>query len=66
MKSCNTLISSVQLAIKSFSGAYGLGIISSKYPDQIIAARKGLTSCNWYWKEWKLYCFRSDGTFICN
>jgi len=41
MKSCNTLLSSVQLAIKSFSGSYGLGIISSKYPDQIIAAKKG-------------------------
>ena len=41
MKSCGSLISSVQLAIKSFSGSYGLGIISSKYPDQIIAARKG-------------------------
>jgi glucosamine--fructose-6-phosphate aminotransferase (isomerizing) len=41
MKSCSSLISSVQLAIKSFSGSYGLGIISSKYPDQIIAARKG-------------------------
>ena len=41
MKSCNSLISSVQLAIKSFSGSYGLGIISSKYPDQIISARKG-------------------------
>ena len=41
MKSCNTLISSVQLAIKSFSGSYGLGVISSKYPDQVIAARKG-------------------------
>ena len=41
MQSCSTLISSVQLAIKSFSGSYGLGIISSKYPDQIIAARKG-------------------------
>jgi len=41
MKSCNTLISSVLLAIKSFSGSYGLGVISSKYPDQIIAARKG-------------------------
>ena len=41
MKSCRSLISSVQLAIKSFSGSYGLGIISSKYPDQIIAARKG-------------------------
>jgi len=41
MKSCSSLIASVQLAIKSFSGSYGLGIISSKYPDQIIAARKG-------------------------
>ena len=41
MKSCNTLISSVQLAIKSLSGSYGLGIISTKYPDQIVAARKG-------------------------
>ena len=41
MKSCNTLLSSVQLAINSFKGAYGLGIISSKYPGQIIAARKG-------------------------
>jgi glutamine---fructose-6-phosphate transaminase (isomerizing) len=41
MKSRNTLISSVQLAIKSFSGSFGLGIISSQYPDQIIAARSG-------------------------
>jgi len=41
MKSCSSLISSVQLAIQSFSGSYGLGIISSKYPDQIIASRKG-------------------------
>ena len=41
MQSCSTLISSVQLAIKSFSGSYGLGVISSKYPDQIIATRKG-------------------------
>jgi len=41
MQTCNTLISSVQLAIKSFSGSYGLGIISSIYPDQIIAARRG-------------------------
>ena len=39
MKSCDTFISSVQLAIKSFSGSYGLGVISNKYPDQIIAAR---------------------------
>ena len=39
MKSCDTFISSVQLAIKSFSGSYGLGVISNKYPDQIFAAR---------------------------
>ena len=41
MQTCTTLISSVLLAIKSFSGSYGLGVISSKYPNQIIAARKG-------------------------
>jgi len=41
MNSCDSLISSVQFALKSISGSYGLGIISSKYPDQIIAARKG-------------------------
>jgi glutamine---fructose-6-phosphate transaminase (isomerizing) len=41
MQSCSTLISAVQLAIKSLSGSYGLGVISSKYPDQIIGARKG-------------------------
>jgi glucosamine--fructose-6-phosphate aminotransferase (isomerizing) len=41
MKSCSTLISSVQLAIKSFSGSYGIGVMSPKYPDTIIAARKG-------------------------
>ena len=41
MKSCDTLLSSVQEAISSFTGSYGLGIISSKYPDQIIATRKG-------------------------
>jgi len=36
-----TLIESVQNAVKSFVGSYGLGIISSKFPDQIIATRKG-------------------------
>jgi glutamine---fructose-6-phosphate transaminase (isomerizing) len=41
MKSCNTLIKAVQKAVKSFEGSFGLGIISSKYPDQIIATRKG-------------------------
>jgi len=41
MKSCSSLVTSVQLAIQSFIGSYGLGIISSKYPDQIIAAKRG-------------------------
>ena len=41
MKSCSSFISSVQLALKSFTGSYGLGIISSSFPNQIIAARKG-------------------------
>jgi glutamine---fructose-6-phosphate transaminase (isomerizing) len=41
MKSSNTLIESVQKVVKSFKGSYGLGIISSKFPDQIIATRKG-------------------------
>jgi len=40
MKSCVTLIEAVQNAVKFFKGSYGLGIISSKYPDQIIATRK--------------------------
>ena len=41
MQSSKSLVSSVQKALISFEGSYGLGIISSKYPDQIIAARKG-------------------------
>jgi len=41
MQSSKTLLSSVQKAIKTFQGSYGLGIISSKYPDTIIATRKG-------------------------
>ncbi len=41
MQSSNTFLESVQKAINSFEGAYGLGIISSKHPDTIIAARKG-------------------------
>jgi glucosamine--fructose-6-phosphate aminotransferase (isomerizing) len=41
MKSSKTLVESVKKAVKSLEGSYGLGIISSKYPDQIIATRKG-------------------------
>jgi glutamine---fructose-6-phosphate transaminase (isomerizing) len=41
IKSSKTLIESVHKAVKSFEGSYGLGIMSSKFPDQIIATRKG-------------------------
>jgi len=41
MKSSKSLVESVQKVVKSFEGSYGLGIISSKFPDQIIATRKG-------------------------
>ena len=41
MQSNNTLLHSVQKAIKTFEGSYGLGIISSHYPNSIIATRKG-------------------------
>jgi glutamine---fructose-6-phosphate transaminase (isomerizing) len=41
IKSCGSLIESVQKVVKSFEGSYGLGIMSSKFPDQIIATRKG-------------------------
>jgi len=41
IKSSKTLIESVQKVVKSFEGSYGLGIMSSKFPDQIIATRRG-------------------------
>ena len=41
MHSSNTLLESVQKAINTFEGAYGLGVISPKYPETIIATRKG-------------------------
>ena len=41
LKSNKTLIESVQQVVKSLKGSYGLGIMSSKFPDQIIATRKG-------------------------
>ena len=41
MKSHTSLVESVQKAVKSFKGSYGIGVISSNYPDQIIASRKG-------------------------
>jgi len=41
IKSSKTLIESVQKVVKLFEGSYGLGIMSSKFPNQIIATRKG-------------------------
>ena len=41
MHSSNTFLESVQKAINTFEGAYGLGVISPKYPNTIIATRKG-------------------------
>jgi glutamine---fructose-6-phosphate transaminase (isomerizing) len=41
IKTSETLIEAVQKVVASFEGSYGLGIISSKFPDQIIATRKG-------------------------
>ena len=40
MQSSNSLLEATQKALKTLNGSYGLGIISSNYPDQIIAARK--------------------------
>jgi glutamine---fructose-6-phosphate transaminase (isomerizing) len=36
-----SLIESVQKAVSSLEGSYGLGIVSSSFPDRIIATRKG-------------------------
>ncbi len=40
LKSSNSFIEAVQKALKTLKGSYGLGIISSKYPNMLIAARK--------------------------
>ena len=41
MQSSDTFLESVQKAITTFNGSYGLGIISPNYPNTIIATRKG-------------------------
>ena len=41
LRSSNSLIEGVQKALKKLTGSYGLGVISSKYPKTLIAARKG-------------------------
>lgn len=41
LKTSHTLLTAVQQAITHFEGAYALGVISPKFPDTLIAARKG-------------------------
>jgi glutamine---fructose-6-phosphate transaminase (isomerizing) len=41
IKPSYSLLKATQKAIKTLTGSYGIGVLSSKYPDQIIAARKG-------------------------
>ena len=41
MQSSESFLFSVQKALKTFKGSYGLGIISTKFPNQIIAAKRG-------------------------
>ncbi|MDB4026786.1 glutamine--fructose-6-phosphate transaminase (isomerizing) [Candidatus Thioglobus sp.] len=41
IKPSDSLLKATQKAIKTLGGSYGIGVLSSKYPDQIIAARKG-------------------------
>ena len=41
IKPSDSLLKATQKAIKTLNGSYGIGVLSSKNPDQIIAARKG-------------------------
>ena len=41
MPTSNSFLESVQKAISTFEGAYGIGVISPKHPNTIIATRKG-------------------------
>ena len=41
MQSCDSFFLSTQKALKLIKGSYGVGIISAKHPNQLIAARKG-------------------------
>ncbi|MBA5249540.1 MAG: glutamine--fructose-6-phosphate transaminase (isomerizing), partial [Gammaproteobacteria bacterium] len=37
----NTLLTAVQKAVKTFQGAYGIGVISPKHPGHVVVARSG-------------------------
>ena len=41
LETSDTLLEATQKAIKTFEGAYGVGVISPSYPGRIIAARSG-------------------------
>ena len=41
LQTSNSLLESVQKALRALKGSYGLGIISSNHPNTLIAARKG-------------------------
>ena len=41
LETCSTLLEATQKAIRTFEGAYGVGVISPKDPGHIIAARSG-------------------------
>ncbi|WP_348670099.1 glutamine--fructose-6-phosphate transaminase (isomerizing) [uncultured Candidatus Thioglobus sp.] len=41
LETSNTLLEATQKAITTFEGAYGVGVVSPKYPGHIIAARSG-------------------------
>jgi len=41
LKTSNSLLKATQKVIKTLDGAYGIAVLSTRYPDQIIAARKG-------------------------
>lgn len=41
MPDSDTLLAAVQKALPTFDGAYGIGVLSSKYPDRLVATRSG-------------------------
>jgi glucosamine--fructose-6-phosphate aminotransferase (isomerizing) len=41
LKTSNTLLEAVQKAVKTFDGAYGVGVISPQMPGHIVVARSG-------------------------
>ena len=41
LETSDTLLEATQKAIQTFEGAYGVGVVSPKYPGHIVAARSG-------------------------